>query len=35
MFSVVDEATKRTMVGFPQEVKTSLQSVLEALKNAN
>ena len=34
MFSVVDEATKRAMVGFPQEVKTSLQFVLEALKNA-
>jgi uncharacterized protein (DUF302 family) len=32
MFSVVDEATKELMVGFPQEVKTSLWSVLEALK---
>jgi uncharacterized protein (DUF302 family) len=35
MFSVVDEEIKRTMVGFPQEVKTSLQSVLEALKSAS
>ncbi len=33
MFSVVDEATKNSMPGFPQEVKTSLQSVLSALKN--
>ncbi len=32
MFSVVDEATKELMVGFPQEVKTSLWFVLEALK---
>lgn len=32
MFSVVDEETKKSMVGFPQEVKRSLQSVLEALK---
>jgi uncharacterized protein (DUF302 family) len=32
MFSVVDEATKRSMAGFPQEVKTSLWSVLETLK---
>jgi uncharacterized protein (DUF302 family) len=31
MFSVVDEATKRSMAGFPQEVKTSLQSVLAAM----
>jgi uncharacterized protein (DUF302 family) len=32
MFSVVDEATKGSMAGFPQEVKTSLQSVLAAMK---
>ena len=32
MFSVVDEETKKTMLGFPQEVKHALQSVLEALK---
>ena len=32
MFSVVDEATKHSMPGFPEEVKTSLQSVLDALK---
>jgi len=32
MFSVVDEATKRSMAGFPQEVKTSLQSILAAMK---
>ena len=34
MFSVVDEETKQSMVGFPQEVKRSLLSVLEALKDA-
>ena len=34
MFSVVDEETKASMAGFPQEVKRSLLSVLEALKNA-
>ena len=33
MFSVVDEETKKSMVGFPQEVKTSLQTVLAALKS--
>jgi uncharacterized protein (DUF302 family) len=33
MFSVVDEDTKKLMVGFPQEVKQSLQFALEALKN--
>jgi uncharacterized protein (DUF302 family) len=33
MFSVVDEQTKTSMVGFPQEVKRSLQSVLAALKS--
>jgi uncharacterized protein (DUF302 family) len=32
MFSVVDEETKKSMVGFPQEVKHALQSALEALK---
>jgi uncharacterized protein (DUF302 family) len=32
MFSVVDEETKKSMLGFPQEVKQALQSVLEALK---
>ena len=32
MFSVVDEKTKAAMVGFPQEVKRSLLSVLESLK---
>lgn len=32
MFSVVDEATQKTMPGFPQEVKASLQAVLTALK---
>jgi len=32
MFSVVDEKTKNLLVGFPQEVKSSLQSVLEALR---
>ena len=32
MFSVVDEETKASMVGFPQEVKRSLQSVLDVLK---
>jgi len=34
MFSVVDEKTKASMVGFPQEVKLSLLSVLEVLKKA-
>jgi uncharacterized protein (DUF302 family) len=33
MFNVVDEATKRSLVGFPQEVKNSLKSVLAALKS--
>jgi uncharacterized protein (DUF302 family) len=33
MFSVVDEDMKRSMAGFPQEVKQSLQSVLQSLKN--
>jgi uncharacterized protein (DUF302 family) len=33
MFSVVDEDTKKSMVGFPQQVKNSLQSVLASLKN--
>jgi uncharacterized protein (DUF302 family) len=33
MFSVVDAETKKSMVGFPQEVKSSLQSVLAALKS--
>lgn len=33
MFSVVDEATKQSLVGFPQEVKASLQSVLTILKS--
>lgn len=32
MFSVVDEDTKNKMIGFPQEVKKSLQFALEALK---
>jgi uncharacterized protein (DUF302 family) len=32
MFSVVDEQTKRSMIGFPQEVKHSLQAALEALQ---
>jgi uncharacterized protein (DUF302 family) len=32
MFSVVDEETKQSMAGFPQEVKQSLQSVLSALR---
>ena len=32
MFSVVDEETKNLLAGFPQEVKSSLQSVLEALR---
>lgn len=31
MFSVVDEKTKASMLGFPQEVKRSLLSVLDAL----
>jgi hypothetical protein len=30
---VVDEATKKSMVGFPQEVKRSLQAALESLKS--
>lgn len=33
MFSVVDAETKKSMEGFPQEVKISLQSVLAALKS--
>ncbi len=33
MFSVVDAETKKSMVGFSQEVKSSLQSVLAALKS--
>jgi uncharacterized protein (DUF302 family) len=32
MFSVVDEITKASLVGFPQEVKRSLQAELLALK---
>ena len=32
MFSVVDEKTKASMAGFPQEVKRSLQTALDALK---
>jgi len=32
MFSVVDEKTKASMLGIPQEVKRSLLSVLDALK---
>jgi uncharacterized protein (DUF302 family) len=32
MFSVVDEKTKASMPGFPQEVKRSLLSALDALK---
>ncbi len=33
MFSVVDEDKKRLMAGFPQEVKSTLQAVIDALKN--
>ena len=33
MFSIVDEQTKKSMVGFPQEVKRSLKSVLASLKS--
>jgi uncharacterized protein (DUF302 family) len=33
MFSVVDDTLKKSMVGFPQEVKRHLVSALEALKN--
>jgi uncharacterized protein (DUF302 family) len=33
MFSVVDAETKKSMLGFTQEVKISLQSVLAALKS--
>ncbi len=32
MFNVVDENIKKSMLGFPQEVKKSLQLALEALK---
>jgi uncharacterized protein (DUF302 family) len=32
MFTVVDEKVKASMLGFPQEVKRSLLSVLDALK---
>lgn len=32
MFSVVDTETKKAMTGFPQEVKHSLQFVLDSLK---
>lgn len=35
MFSVVDEDTKNKLVEFPQEVKKSLQFVLEALVKAS
>lgn len=35
MFSVVDAETKRSMLGFPREVKHSLQSALDALKSEN
>jgi len=31
MFSVVDDNTKQSMAGFPQEVKRSLQSALDGL----
>ena len=34
MFSVLDEETKTSLAWLPQEVKRSLQSVLEALKKA-
>jgi uncharacterized protein (DUF302 family) len=33
MFSVVDEDTKKSMTGFPQQVKATLQSVLASLRN--
>jgi len=33
MFSVVDAEVQKSMAGFPQEVKHSLQSVLETLKS--
>ncbi len=33
MFDVVDASTKESMPGFPQEVKASLRSALDALKN--
>lgn len=33
MFSVVDEDTKKSMAGFPQQVRNTLQSVLASLKN--
>jgi uncharacterized protein (DUF302 family) len=33
MFSVVDDELKKSMAGFPQEVKHRLQSVLTALEN--
>ncbi len=33
MFSVVDKDKQQLMAGFPQEVKKSLRSVLEVLKN--
>jgi uncharacterized protein (DUF302 family) len=33
MFSVVDEATKKSMAGFPQQVKNTLLSVLASLRN--
>ncbi|OGO62485.1 MAG: ABC transporter ATP-binding protein [Chloroflexi bacterium RBG_19FT_COMBO_50_10] len=35
MFSVVDDDTKNSMVGLPQEVKHSLQSVVEALSKVD
>jgi uncharacterized protein (DUF302 family) len=32
MFSVVDEDTKKSMAGFPQQVKNALEAVLASLK---
>jgi uncharacterized protein (DUF302 family) len=32
MFSLVDEATRNSMAGFPQEVKRCLQAALDSLK---
>jgi len=32
MFNVVDDETKKSMAGFPKEVKRSLQFVLEAVQ---
>ena len=33
MFSVVDEDTKKSMAGYPQQVKNTLQLILASLKN--